>query len=123
MRLRNYTGYDTRDLERFFRKGLKALGARLDKTVIVVSSPTRSRGCAMVGTEDKEGTAIVIAVAPPSRFTLRRLARLWEHEVLHTLGFEHEMMTEEEMYSLGELPSWARGERIRYWGRAPAQIP
>ena len=53
---------------------------------------------------------------PPNRAasTLRRLARLLEHEVRHTFGEEHKDMTTKVYWSLGPLPAWARGARVRY---------
>ncbi len=121
----NRSGYDTADLRRFFLKGLRALGVREPKRVIVVAAPARSRGCAEVGGSGKrkEGEAIVIAIAPPSRFRLRRLALLFRHEVTHTHGASHEQMDHATLWSLGPVPSWASGTVLRYRGKAPSQIP
>lgn len=90
--------------------------------MVVVASPIRSRGCAQIGAVRREGRVVVIAMAPPSRFSLRRLARLLEHEVAHKMGSEHRDMDERTMYSLGNVPDWAKGARIRYQGRAPNQM-
>jgi hypothetical protein len=65
---------------------------------------------------------MVISIASPSRFSLRRLARLFEHEVRHRQGLEHEAMDEETLWSLGPVPRWAEGRKIRHVGRAPPQI-
>lgn len=126
--LENRSGWDTKDLARFFARGLLAFGVRHPKLIIVVASPIRSRGCAEVGEKAfrrrlKEGEAIVIAMAPPSRFSLRRLVRLFEHEVTHTLGYEHEEMDERVLWSEGDVPSWAKTLSFRYRGRAPSQLP
>jgi hypothetical protein len=126
--LENRSGWDTKDLARFFARGLRALGVRKERLIIVVASPIRSRGCAEIGEKTygqrlREGEAVVIAMAPPSRFSLRRLARLFEHEVTHTKGFEHEEMPERVLWSLGGIPSWAKGTPLRYRGRAPGQLP
>lgn len=126
--LENHSGWDTKDLARLFARGLRALGVRQHKLIIVVASPIRSRGCAEIGEKAynrrlREGEAIVIAMAPPARFSMRRLARLFEHEVTHTKGLEHEEMSERVLWSLGDVPSWARNTPLRYRGRAPAQIP
>lgn len=126
--LENHSGWDTKDLARFFARGLRALGIRRHKLIIVVASPIRSRGCAEVGEKSfnrrlREGEAIVIAMAPPARFSVRRLARLFEHEVTHTKGLEHEEMSENVLWSLGDVPPWARGTPLRYRGRAPTQLP
>lgn len=64
---------------------------------------------------------MVISIASPSRFDLRRLSRLFEHEVSHKLGSEHRDMSESRMYSLGDVPRWARGTKIRYRSKAPDQ--
>ena len=119
--LDNRSGYDTADLRRFFLKGLRSLGVREKKHVIVVAAPARSRGCAEVGGK-REGVAVVISIASPSNFSLRRLAKLFEHEVGHTHGLVHEKMTHEMLWSLGPVPAWAKGTQIRYRGRAPSQI-
>ena len=75
----------------------------------MVPSPIRSRGCAEVG-----GRRMVIALASPSRFSLRRLARLFEHEAAHLKGVEHSKMSERLLYSLGPTPRWAEGCTFRY---------
>ena len=125
----NNTGYSTEDLVRFCVSGLRALGARAPKRIAFVAAPRRSRGCAEVGTSPgytgvkREARDIVIAMAPPSRFTMRRLARLFQHEVTHSLGYEHDEMDKNVLWSLGPVPDWAKGLKIRYQGRAPSQIP
>jgi len=118
-------------------KGLRALGVRQPKRIIVVASPIRSRGCAEVGEvrvsnkglgaprsghQTREGEAIVISIASPSHFSLRRLAKLFEHEVGHTHGLEHEEMQHDMLWSLGPTPRWAEGAVIRYRRRAPSQM-
>lgn len=117
MKLWNATGYDTRDLYEFFMRGLRAMhippGRIRSLRVAVTAAPQRSRGCADVG-----GTRISIAIAPPSRFSLRRLARLWEHEVSHAMGLDHRDMHDRLLYSLGKTPAWAEGLRIRHRQKA-----
>lgn len=120
--LTNRSGYATEDLRAFFARGLSAMGVRKFRHIFVTAAPARSRGCADVGTVRAEGTIIVISIAPPSKFSLRRLARLFEHEVTHTLGYDHEAMSDHVLWSLGTIPRWAKGSRIRYLGRAPNQI-
>ena len=133
-RLENRSGYETEDLRRFFDRGLRATGTRGhdgDLRIIVTPSPIRSRGCAEVGTVEckggrctrKNGSRMVIALASPVNFSLRRLARLFEHECAHIRGLEHEDMDEDLLYSLGPIPDWARGARFRYYGAAPPQLP
>lgn len=107
--LKNWSSYDTSDLLQFFERGLRGLKARGHKNIMVVPSPIRSRGCATVG-----GHQIVIAIASPSHFSLRRLARLFEHEVTHNKGLDHEEMDEDVLWSLGPIPSWAQGTVLRW---------
>ena len=71
----------------------------------------------------ENGKRMVIALAAPWRYSLRRLARLFEHEDAHIRGQEHEDMTREVYLSLGPIPAWAQGTTIRYRKRAPAQLP
>lgn len=103
------------------------LGAKGSRRIIVVSAPARSRGCAEIGgrireVKQQEGEAMVFAIAPPSRFTMKRFARVFEHEIAHTQGADHEDMPGRVLWSLGDTPSWATGPRVRYEGRAPSQI-
>ena len=119
-RLENRSGYDTNDLGRFFARGLQATNTKADGLrIVVVASPVRSRGCASVG-----GRQMVIAIAAPWRFSLRRLARMFEHECAHIRGVEHRMMERQLLYSLGPTPAWAEEVGApRYLGRAPPQLP
>lgn len=115
--LENRSGYNTADLARFFARGFRAVGVTKRVRVVVSSSPIRSRGCADVG-----GSRLSIALAPPSRFSLRRLARLFIHEAAHIQGVDHQDMPDKLLYSRGPTPGWARESRIRYEGRAPDQL-
>lgn len=120
----NRSGYDTRDLERYFSRALSAYRIRRWKRIVVVASPIRTRGCAEVS-GDRCGAMIVIAIASPSKLSYPKLARIVEHELNHARGLEHEDMArfdEKLLYSEGKLPSWARGLRLRYRGRAPDQM-
>ena len=107
--VRNRTGYVTSDLRSFLERGFQAMRMRGSFEVDVVPSPIYSRGCAEVG-----GRRMVIAIAAPSRFSLRRLARLFEHEAAHLKGLDHDRMNEKLLYSLGPTPEWARGCGFRY---------
>ena len=66
---------------------------------------------------------MVIAIAAPWRFSLRRLARLFEHECAHIRGYEHEDMDKNLLFSLGRTPDWAKDCTFRYYKSAPPQIP
>lgn len=118
----NRTQYATEDLERFFARGLWALGCRKNKIVKVLPTKGESRGIAYVGRcrNQQRGTceakSMVFLLPPPGpSMTIRRLARLFEHEVSHTLGKRHEDMTETEYWSSSpSVPAWARGAVIRY---------
>jgi hypothetical protein len=122
IRVDNRTGYDTADLERFFAKGLWAMGCKRDKFIKVLPTNGDSRGIAYVGrchTAQRgacEARSIVLMLPAPERLSVRRLARLFEHEVLHTLGKSHEQMTKAEYWSQGGVPGWARGMKVR-WNR------
>ena len=97
------------------------MGVLRMKKIVVVSSPIRTRGCAEVSA-DREGAMIVIAIAPPTKFTLAKFARIFEHECTHAKGSEHEQMAESVLWSEGDVPAWARGARLRYRSRAPSQL-
>ena len=94
---------------------------RTTKKIVVVSSPIRTRGCAEVSA-DRPGAMIVIAIAPPGKFTLSKFARIFEHECTHAQGSEHEQMAESVLWSEGDVPSWAKGSALRHRGRAPNQL-
>lgn len=66
---------------------------------------------------------MVIALAAPWRYSLRRLARLLEHEAAHLRCHDHGDMNHDLLLSLGPTPEWANETTIRYLGRAPAQLP
>ncbi len=97
------------------------MGVRNSKHVTVVSSPIRTRGCAEVS-PDRPGARVVIAIAPPGKFTLAKFCRILEHELLHSKGVDHEQMPESRLWSEGPVPAWAVGLTIRYMGRAPSQL-
>lgn len=125
----NRSGYATSDLRDFFQTAMRNLGLHEKKSILVVSSPIRSRGCAEVGPMKrgrKEGEKVVIALASPSHFSLKRLTNLTIHELGHTAGLEHEDMPYNMHWSIGPLPSWARRfdrpNWPRYTGRAPPQL-
>ena len=116
--LDNRSGWASRDLARFFARGLKAYKVFTHVDIVVVPSPIRSRGCAQIGRGGRNGRAIVIAISSPSRFNLRRLARLFEHEAHHTKGQQHEDMSHDVLWSIGPTPAWAKVP-IRWRGNTP----
>lgn len=101
--LDNRSGWSSRDLAYFFAAGLRAYGVKKHVHIIVTRSPIYSRGCAQIG-----GKAMVIAISSPSKFELRRLARLFQHEVAHLKGQRHEDMPDNVLWSEGPLPAWAK---------------
>lgn len=119
----NRTGYDTGDLRRFLARGFHAMGFTPAQVrtfrVVLTSAPQRSRGCAHI---DGRHKVLSLALASPHRASLRRLARLFEHESAHLRGIDHEQMDRRTLYSLGNIPAWAEGTKIRYWHRAPNQV-
>ena len=122
LRLINKTPYDTGDLLRFFARGLWALGCRKDKVIKVLLTKGESRGIAYVGScsgQNRSGPceakSIVLMLPPPEKLTIRRLARLFEHEVRHTRGERHEDMSEDVYWSSQRtVPAWAKGAQIRW---------
>ena len=107
--LENFSGYDSGDLLELFERGRVAENAPCQLEVQVTPTPNRTRGCATVG-----GKKVVVAVAPPSRFSKAKLARIYRHELRHIAGQEHEDMTERDLWSSGPEPEWSRGVSIRY---------
>jgi hypothetical protein len=122
-RLINRSGYETAGLLKFFRRGLAATRtSSRGLTITVVTAPGRTKGCADVG-----GRRMTFAIAPPSRLSIRRLAHVFEHEVAHKNGLRHEDMARKSKVLLyspdrGPTPKWARGIRLRWRRRAPAQL-
>jgi hypothetical protein len=125
----NRSGYDSAALRRLFTRGLLALRLKRKPGLVikVVTAPARSKGCADVG-----GNKIIIAIAPPSVFSMRRLARVFEHEVAHVMGFHHGQMAGVSRELLmspdsGETPRWAQDQsggdlKLPWRGRAPRQL-
>lgn len=135
VRVINRSGYDTADLRRFAIRGLRACGVRGDVTIWFFSSPIRTRGCSPVG---KDGDLpIVVALAPPSyhgqdeELLVLKAAAILKHEAAHYRGLPHARMKGPKLLESrpclgigcrGRMPSWARGLRLRYRGRAPNQM-
>ena len=118
MKIVNRSHYNTRDLTRLLKKACEAMACRDDKVFVILPSKARyTRGCAEVGPSPyggRESTGVAIEIASPSRFSFRKFGRIVQHELLHTLGIEHEYMTREEYWSFGPMPDWCMGERLRH---------
>lgn len=99
------TSYTTESLKRFFEAGCVFHGVH-DLKLVCVTSPGRTRGCA---TTQPGVNEMVIQIASPSRMSVKKLARIFEHELHHTQGVQHEDMSEEDYWSQGPEPIWARG--------------
>jgi hypothetical protein len=131
MKIRNETDYETRDLRRFFSAGLCAMKASSEK-VIEVRKQTGNLHCsrATLGEvrerkvleqgdivrkwKTSEGRWIrMLTYQKDGELDLRRFARVFEHEVLHSKGAEHKDMTEHQMKCDLPLPAWAEGLSIR----------
>lgn len=102
------TAYTSSSLRAFFEAGCAYHGVHNVK-LVCVPSPGRTRGCATIEPGVNE---VVIQIASPSRLSLKKLARLFEHELLHTRGMVHEQMSEEDYWSQGPEPFWARGRSL-----------
>jgi len=118
MKVINKTDYDTKSLSKFFRAGLKAMGAELDKTITVYYSKASAatlyelhRGYALYPEYEIQGTKIWMGV-PKEKLDTAELARTFEHEVCHTLGLRHGEMDPAIRYCNGPAPTWAEGLEI-----------
>jgi len=116
--IKNETRYSTRDLRRFFTAGLRHLGAQEGRTITVVY---HRRGWQWAGTHASywPGTHIKMTLPKiPAQLSLLDMARIFEHEVGHTLGLRHR-----EMPSWSTLtPTWHEGLTIRYKAPAPRVV-
>lgn len=110
MRISNKTHYRTRDLARFFRAGLHAMGASLKKRIEVRYSRRNCHwGCATVG-EEFQGTYIMMTLPrDQAKLDLKEFALTFEHEVAHNLGLNHGDMNPDTRFCRGRLPRWAAG--------------
>ncbi len=117
MKVVNKTGYDTGALRKFFRAGLKDIGAELDKKITVVySHGTRHGGWAYYPCGDQlQGRTIRLTIPKdPANLDLKELALTFEHEAYHTLGLRHADMDEETKLCKGPKPAWAEGLEIPF---------
>lgn len=65
----------------------------------------------------------MMAIASPSRFSKKKLARLFEHELAHIRGKEHADMSEGVYWSKGDEPEWARGKRVEWKRKGESVLP
>src|SRR5262245_45590826 len=101
-RIVNKTRYRTDDLRRFFRAGLEAMGASIEKTVHVHEiggKLRRHRTWGRLGSFDadspREGGVVSMGLSredPLLGAYGRTTAGVFHHEVLHNLGLRHSDM-------------------------------
>lgn len=112
-RVTNKTQYHTADLRRFFRAGLRAMGAEDDKRILVAYSKRSIHwGCAYIGRGDRQGRGITMTI-PKGKLDLLQLAQVFEHEVSHSLGLHHKDMAP-DVADCKTNPTWHLGIEIRY---------
>ncbi len=119
MHIINQTRFSTLDLQKFFVAGLKAMSASTSKTITV----TMGRGSYFTGkakygsSPERQGRLITMRIPPRSDMQPSKdrasLARVFEHEVYHTLGVRHGEMSADVLYCKGDLPDWAQRLPIR----------
>lgn len=117
MRIINESVYRTSDLRIFCTHAVNAMGCQHDKLIVFLNSGVgRTTGCAEVGPSPqggREADKMVIEIASPGRLRIPHLAKILQHELLHTMGVTHARMTRAEYWSLGPCPEWARTLKVR----------
>lgn len=121
----NKTNYRTNDLRRFFKAGLEAMGASINKTIIVheiggILCRHKTWASYPINSFDHddvpvEGSRISMGISkddPSIGAYGRSFAGTFHHEVLHTLGLMHKDMNSEAMWCRAPQP-WAEGLTIR----------
>lgn len=113
MKLENRTAYSTTALRKLFTAGLVHAGANLNKIISVrYSRSKRGRhhhGKAGLGNAAREGRRITMWIPKDYReFRVEYLACVWEHEVAHTLGVDHDHMDLALKLCCQPMPVWAR---------------
>lgn len=96
LKVDNKTHWSTRDLKRFFVAGLRALGARTDKTITVIYArkAENTSGYAYYPRSwEAEGTRITMRI-PKGEIPMLNFAQVFEHEVGHTLDLRHSEMAD-----------------------------
>lgn len=135
--IHNETDWRGDDLRRIFRAGLVAAGATDDREIWVWQhrrrgrfSPEWTRGQGEYGgwSGDRyiQGGRIKMWVPRPTwieplidgeAMTVRAIAQVFEHEVMHTLGMTHREMARDLRHCLQAVP-WSTGLRLRPKGAA-----
>lgn len=118
----NQTRYSTRDLRRFFLRGLDAMthGHRTDKHIVVVYSRRgRVWGCAGVSDRLQPSQGMRFAL-PVRNLDLDSFGRVLRHENAHNLGLLHGEMDWDLRYCMGPDPEWVAGLTISL---KPERVP
>jgi len=126
MRVINHTKYKTADLAAFFRAGLKAQVGAEWKSYIIEVFPRGRRRVSKAGIGYRRIWMVLYTRAdardvewlqridgrphPPRRVDIEQFARVFDHEIGHTLGLRHKDMT---AWQDGPPPTWCAGLEIR----------
>lgn len=138
MRIINRTHYDTEAMRRLFAAGLRHLEApSVGKVVTVVYTRPGPHRRAHGGDEYVSGHAAMGRRYPgrlvhgrsitmclpkdPARLDVGKVARVWDHEVRHTMGVGHRSMTKPIREASGPTPAWADGLTLPV--RVVEQVP
>lgn len=139
IKLTNKSHLRTGDLRVYFRAACRALGIKGSKHITVNASRSGYvTGRASLGKLVRigpnsgyrriEGFSVRLSVprkeshlprrkamegGEPEQTWRAQVARVLEHELLHTLGVDHKDMTRAQMYSDGDEPDWSRGLALR----------
>jgi hypothetical protein len=129
MKIVNHTHYGTEALRALFAAGLRHLEAPSKGKVVEVvytrpGDARRAAGCAgyvsgkatlgrRSGGSLYHGRYITMRLpSDPALLDVGAVARVWDHEVRHTMGVRHRSMTEAIRKCMGPTPSWAVGRTI-----------
>jgi len=129
MKIDNRTHYDTAALRTLFAAGLRHLEAPSKGKLVEVhytrpGDERRADGSAgyvtgwaligrRVGGTLHHGRVIVMRLPKmPEHLDIGAVARVWDHEVRHTMGVRHRSMPPAIRHCTGPTPSWAVGLTI-----------